>query len=223
MPKNPATTSAAALGLLLAAGCSTEGPHSSLDPGGDQSGRIARLWWIFFWVCLGVYLVTMAVVLVGAFRRRAAVPGNEAPPAPQAQPPAVGERALGRTVAWAVSGTVALLLVLLASDVLTARALHAMHGEDPDPLVVSVTAHQWWWEVQYPAGIPADIVGTANEVHVPVGKVVKFEVRSADVIHSLWIPNLHGKKDMIPGHDTSLWVKADRPGTYVGECAEFCG
>jgi cytochrome c oxidase subunit II len=88
---------------------------------------------------------------------------------------------------------------------------------------VRITGHQWWWEVQYPDAVPSNTFTTANEVHIPVGKLVKFEIRSMDVIHSFWVPNLHGKKDMIPGHDTSLWIKPDRVGTFVGECAEFCG
>ncbi|MDB5296480.1 MAG: cytochrome oxidase subunit, partial [Phycisphaerales bacterium] len=154
----------------------------------------------------------------------------ESPAAEQPVPPPVDlapdparERAIRNTVAGALVCTVSLLLVLLASDVLTARAVHALPADDPDPLVVKVTGHQWWWEVQYDDRVPANIVTTANELHLPAGRVAKLEIRSTDVIHSFWVPNLHGKKDMIPGHDTSVWVRADRPGEYAGACAEFCG
>ncbi|HYD82403.1 MAG TPA: c-type cytochrome, partial [Opitutus sp.] len=68
-----------------------------------------------------------------------------------------------------------------------------------------------------------EVVETANEIHVPVGRPVHLQLRSADVIHSFWVPRLHGKRDLIPGRDTSLWIRADREGEYRGVCAEFCG
>jgi cytochrome c oxidase subunit 2 len=71
--------------------------------------------------------------------------------------------------------------------------------------------------------VPQQNVTTANEIHVPVGRPVVFEVTSRDVIHSFWAPNLNGKKDLIPGYQRSLWFKADTPGVYRGQCAEFCG
>jgi cytochrome c oxidase subunit 2 len=219
---------------LLATGCAGGSPHSALDPAGVQAGRIAGLWWIFFWVSAGVYVVTMAVILLAAFRRRplagtspaAAVSPTVVPSVPppvNLSPDPRRERSIRNTVGGALACTVALLVVLLVSDVLTARAVHGLAGDDPDPLVVKVTGHQWWWEVQYDDKVPVNVVTTANELHLPVGKVAKLEIRSADVIHSFWVPNLHGKKDMIPGHDTAVWLRADRIGTYAGGCAEFCG
>jgi len=81
----------------------------------------------------------------------------------------------------------------------------------------------WWWEVRYrdPAG-GREIV-TANEIHIPVGQAVYVGLNAADVIHSLWVPSLSGKRDMIPGRVTGLTLRADRPGVYRGQCAEFCG
>jgi cytochrome c oxidase subunit 2 len=64
---------------------------------------------------------------------------------------------------------------------------------------------------------------TANEIHVPVGRPVSLELRAQDVIHSFWVPNLAGKKDLLPGYVQSAWFRADRAGTYRGQCAEFCG
>ncbi len=64
---------------------------------------------------------------------------------------------------------------------------------------------------------------TANEIHIPVGRTVRFDLRSADVIHSFWVPNLHGKRDLIPDHPTQTFLRADRAGTFIGQCAEFCG
>ena len=86
-------------------------------------------------------------------------------------------------------------------------------------LDVEVVGHQFWWEVRY----PAFGVVTANEVHVPAGQDVRLRLSSPDVIHSFWVPQLMGKMDMIPGRVNTTWLRADRPGEYLGECAEYCG
>jgi cytochrome c oxidase subunit 2 len=88
---------------------------------------------------------------------------------------------------------------------------------------VRVTAHQWWWEIEYLDAVPSQRLRTANELHIPVGKPVALELGSNDVIHSFWVPSLQGKKDLLPGYTTSLQLIASRPGVYRGECAEFCG
>ncbi len=124
-------------------------------------------------------------------------------------------------VTAAVAVTVALLLALLLGDFVTGRGLHELGGAEL--LTVRVTAHQWWWQFRYEAPVPSDMVETANEVHLPVGRTVRFKLESPDVIHSFWVPNLHGKKDVIPGHPTDLYLRADRPGAFWGQCAEFCG
>jgi cytochrome c oxidase subunit II len=92
-----------------------------------------------------------------------------------------------------------------------------------EALIVGVTAHMWWWEVRYrdPA-TGAEIVG-ANEIRIPVGRPVYFGLSSADVIHSFWVPALGGKMDMLPGRVQHLQLQADRPGTWRGQCAEYCG
>ena len=84
---------------------------------------------------------------------------------------------------------------------------------------MTVTGHQWWWEFDYQG---MNIL-TGNELHIPVGEPVHLDLRSADVIHSFWVPSLQGKRDVIPGHDNTLWLSADKAGTYRGECTEFCG
>jgi len=90
-------------------------------------------------------------------------------------------------------------------------------------LRIRVTAHQWWWEIEYLDAIPQDRVTTANHLAIPVGQPVMLELRSGDVIHSFWVPNLNGKKDLLPGYVTQLALIASRAGRYTGECAEFCG
>ena len=94
---------------------------------------------------------------------------------------------------------------------------------DPDALTIRVTGHQWWWEVQYQDTDPSRMVTTANEIHIPVGRTVHFDLRSTDVIHSFWIPNLHGKRDMIPGQSSRLFLRADRPGPSGDSAPSFAG
>jgi cytochrome c oxidase subunit 2 len=90
-------------------------------------------------------------------------------------------------------------------------------------LSVAITAHQWWWEAQYLAATPSESFVTANEIHIPVGIPVEFEIKSADVIHSFWVPALGGKTDAIPGRTNVTWLEADKPGVYRGQCSEYCG
>ena len=90
-------------------------------------------------------------------------------------------------------------------------------------LTIRVTGHQWWWEVRYEDARPDRILTSANEIHVPAGEPIRLVLSSTDVIHSFWVPNLAGKLDLIPGHENVLSFVAAEPGTYRGQCAEFCG
>ena len=101
------------------------------------------------------------------------------------------------------------------------KSLNALPVEDA--LVVEVTGYQWWWKLRYLDPDPTKIVTTANELHVPVGRPVVLRLRAGDVIHSFWVPSLHGKRDLIPGQVNTLTLRADKPGVYRGQCAEFCG
>jgi len=126
-----------------------------------------------------------------------------------------------RSVSAAVAVSIVLLLVLLVASVVTDRALAQLPLRDA--VHIEVTGHQWWWSVRYDDADPSRIFSTANEMHIPVGKPVIVSLHADDVIHSLWIPNLAGKKDLIPGRSTSLTLRADRPGVFRAQCAEFCG
>jgi cytochrome c oxidase subunit 2 len=123
-------------------------------------------------------------------------------------------------VGGAAVATVVILLGLLVASAATGRALAV---SSTSPLEVKVVGHQWWWEVRYPGTMPSLDVTTANELHLPVGRPVQVELTAHDVIHSFWIPSLHGKEDLIPGRINTLSLQADRPGRYEGLCAEFCG
>ena len=89
--------------------------------------------------------------------------------------------------------------------------------------VIQVIGHQFWWEVRYPGAGSAPEIVTANEIHLPAGQPVEIQLVSRDVIHSFWVPQLHGKVDLIPGVDNRIRIEADKPGLFRGSCAEFCG
>ncbi|RIK92059.1 MAG: cytochrome c oxidase subunit II, partial [Proteobacteria bacterium] len=148
-----------------------------------------------------------------------APPGALLPPVQRASDPALHRR-LVVGVAAALGATLLVLLGFLGSSIATGRAL-ASFG--PDELVVEVTGLQWWWRVTYPSEPASGTVETANEIHVPVGRVVRLDLSAGDVIHSFWVPRLHGKRDLIPGRATQIRLRADAPGVYEGQCAEFCG
>jgi cytochrome c oxidase subunit 2 len=125
-----------------------------------------------------------------------------------------------RVVSGGIFATILILGAFLAYDFSVGRAL-AVHPANA--LTIQVTGHQWWWDALYKDSDPSKQIETANEIHVPVGEPVQIELRAADVIHSFWAPNLNGKRDLIPGYESTLWFRADTAGIYRGQCAEFCG
>jgi cytochrome c oxidase subunit II len=116
---------------------------------------------------------------------------------------------------------VVILIGLLTADFAVGRSLQQRH--DKDALTIKITGRQWWWQIEYQDAEPQNVFTTANELHLPLGRPVKLLLQSQDVIHSFWIPSLQGKKDLVPGVPTSLWMTPDRVGTFRGQCAEFCG
>ncbi|MCA1815302.1 MAG: cytochrome c oxidase subunit II [Acidobacteria bacterium] len=218
------------LGVALAAVCvaSTTGFDANqkvLAPAGPHAGGVSRLWWIFFPVLAVVYVVTLIFCAVAVARGRARqgrdAGANSIPP-PEAKPDEARERRVRSAVVVATALTTIILFVLLVSSFLTGREL-TMTRSDAGALTIEVTGHQWWWEVRYDDAVSANVFTTANEIHVPVGQPVILRLSSTDVIHSFWVPNLAGKKDLIPGKSSSVWLRADREGVYRGQCAEFCG
>ena len=185
-------------------------PHiqSVIHPAGIEAARASHLWWLIFWICTAVW-ITVAIAALVAIRtgRRAASRATE--------------RQLGTNIAVAGVLSVAVLIAILFESVLTGRAEDAIRTHDA--LHLQVTANQWWWDVQYVNDMPSLNVTTANEIHLPVGRPVRIDLLSTDVIHSLWIPTLQGKVDLIPGRLNELWLQADRAGVYRGQCAEYCG
>jgi cytochrome c oxidase subunit 2 len=131
------------------------------------------------------------------------------------------ERGPRTAVIAATAVSVIGLTGLLLASIFTDRALAALDLQGAVHL--EVVAHQWWWDIHYDDPQPSKAFSTANEMHIPVGRPVIVTLKSDDVIHSFWVPNLHGKRDLIPGYTTSISFRADKAGTYRGQCAEFCG
>jgi len=183
--------------------------QSVLHAAGIQSARIEALWWVMFWVTTAVTLVVLALVVV-AVRRGLAADAID-----------VTERSSLRRVAVGTVVIAVILLGLIGGSVITSRALASQRSADA--LMIEVTAYQWWWAVEYQHPEPEQRVRTANELHIPVGKTVAIKLLANDVIHSFWVPALHGKLDAIPGHEATLWLRADQAGVYRGQCAEYCG
>lgn len=202
--------------LLCFSSCG--GIQNAINPAGPYAGSINRLWWWFFITCSIVYVLVMIALLL-ALRNRT----RETELAtPVLEPPLESERRRRNVVIGAVTLTVVILFVLLVVNYLTGRSLTAEQG-NKSGLNVDVVGHQWWWEVRYKDVDASNVFTTANEIHIPVGVPVLFNLQATDVIHSFWVPNLAGKKDLIPGKINGIWLQADKPGVYRGQCAEYCG
>jgi cytochrome c oxidase subunit 2 len=209
-----------ACGLLAAAtGCAGH-QQSAVDAAGLQSGKIETLWWFFLWILAVIFVVVMVYTIVALLRRHRGV--EQEPLEARHLPSEQTEKKLTRIVAGATVATVVILFVLLIASVGTGKAISEL-GSKNNGMVVEVTGNQWWWDVRYQNDDPRLVFKTANEIHIPIGRPVMIRGTSHDVIHSFWVPNLHGKRDLIPSRITAEWIQADNPGEYRGQCAEFCG
>jgi cytochrome c oxidase subunit 2 len=193
--------------------------QSALDPAGPAAVYIARLWWLMFWLTTAVFVVTIGFLAWGVLRGRRPPPFVER--RRQIRPDPASDRALTGAVAMAVGATVVILFGVLLASFLTERAVSARGAASA--VTIDITGYQWWWQIEYEDPNPSLRVTTANEIHIPIGRPVALKVTSRDVIHSFWVPNLQGKRDLIPGYTTAIWIQADRPGVFRGQCAEFCG
>jgi cytochrome c oxidase subunit 2 len=188
-----------------------------LAPAGPQAAHIAELWWVMLAACAVVF-VAILVALVWALIR---APRADAGTPPELQPAAATQRRAARSVSAAIAVSSLLLIGLLVASIGTDRSLAQLPLEDA--IHIRIVGHQWWWEFVYDDAAPSRIFATANEIHVPVGRPVIATLVADDVIHSFWVPQLHGKKDLIPGRIATIRFRADAPGEYQGQCAEFCG
>jgi cytochrome c oxidase subunit II len=197
---------------LLVSGCDEK--QNALAPASHQSADIASL----FWWMTGAALIGLAVVvalLLYAWMRsgRRGAGGDTQGPKP-------GER-VGWTVVIAGGVVVPILLIsalFVISNLFVIKTTEAPAAGTTKRTIV-VIGHQWWWEVRYPGTTAV----TANEIHIPARTPVRVKVRTADVIHSFWVPELNRKIDALPGTTNEIELYADAPGRYRGDCAEFCG
>ncbi len=183
---------------------------SPLDPHSPAAHHIATLWWWMLVVAGIVFLGAVAMLALGWLRRD--TPGL----------PLLGESERANT-ALVVAFGIAIPIVVLAalfvvSDLVLMQETDAPKASET-AMTVTVTGHQWWWQVEY-GGSKAV---TANEIHIPDRTRIDLVARSADVIHSFWVPELNRKIDMIPGLANSIELYAEEAGVYRGQCAEFCG
>ena len=196
----------AAGGSALLAACNHV--QSALAPVADESRAIERVWDLMLWICGPMYLLVLLALGYALWRNRGNGHG----------------RASDRTLWFGLLGftvlTAGLLSVLTAQSYVQDRRLHA---PVVDPVNVRITAKQWWWQVEYLDADPSKQFTTANELHLPVDRPARIELRTTDVIHSLWIPVLNGKEDLIPGHANTITMTPRKVGRYRGQCAEFCG
>lgn len=199
------------IAALVLTACGDEQPYSHISPRTSIADDIQGLYELVFWGAFVVFVLVQAFIVYTAlrFQRR-----DESQ---VGRPEQVhGNRRL--EIAWTAIPAIVLLVIFIP----TAQVMYDQAGaaEEAD-IEIDVYGNQWWWEIHYPEELGGVI--TANEVRLPQGKEVVFNLRSNNVIHSFWVPQLSGKMDVVPGHDNRLSFDTPTAGMYWGECAEFCG
>ncbi|MFL5785852.1 MAG: cytochrome c oxidase subunit II [Bacteriovoracaceae bacterium] len=193
----------------------TANPSILWEIGGPHAREVAGLFHYFFVVESIVFVLVLGFLFWSIRKNRRST--LEKP----FEPSAATEKKGLIGVSINVLLTIFILTSFVAVSYVVDNRLLKME-KDPE-LEIEVTAHQWWWELRYQDKNPSKIFTTANEIHVPVKKKIRFILSSSDVVHSFWVPNIAGKKDIIPGRDQDLVITVDKPGVYHGRCAEFCG
>ncbi|MBA1144749.1 cytochrome c oxidase subunit II [Mesorhizobium neociceri] len=197
-----------ALGLgAIACGCS--GNQSALHPYGAPAIHVEHLIVGIVALCTVVWVLVMATLGAALWRRRQKKVETE-----------ISQQWLTMTVTAALALTVILIAGMTIASFYTTRAIGLPAKA---ALTITLKAQQWWWQVTYAGSAAMPGFQTANEIHIPVGQDVQILLESADVIHSFWVPSLAGKQDLVPGRSNSLLLRAEKPGVYRGQCAEFCG
>ncbi len=181
-------------------------PPPVLDPAGPHAASVTLLAWALLAMAVGVMLLVVAAIAIAVF-------GGQK----------LRTRFGGERMIWAAG--IVLPIVVLTGLLLWGLLLTRDLSAPPrgDEMRVRVTGEMWWWRIAYLDDAGAVALHDANELHIPVGEPVALELESADVIHSFWVPRLAGKLDMIPGQRNILTIRADQPGIYGGQCAEYCG
>lgn len=186
--------------------------HSILEPLGVHAQHIDVVWDTMLWVCAIMYAIVLVFFALALLRRRRVLEGK-------------GEQQQSKRFSISLAIWTALVVVglfgLTLTSFLTDRALVRAAAEPQ--VLLKVTAHQWWWEIEYLHSDPSQRFRTANEIHLPVNAQVQIELTATDVIHSFWVPNLNGKRDLIPGRTNEIGLQPQHIGVFRGQCAEYCG
>ncbi len=191
--------------------------QSILSPRGPAAAILSRLGVTLTVIAIAVTVIMTLLILL-ALRRRPSADVAGGTPLDRFQ---TSDR---RGVWWVNAGTALTAAILIVSAVYSIRVLAAYPAEEAaTTMTVRITGYQYWWKVEYLDQDGRTMLRDANELHLPAATRVRLLLNAADVIHSFWIPGLAGKTDLIPGHPTSMWIEADRPGEYRGQCAEYCG
>ncbi len=196
------------LSSILLAACGENSP-SILNTAGPVANSESFVFWVVLIIATVVFVGVEGMLIFSSWRFR------ERPNSP---PPQQSHGNLRVELIWTVLPALILFVVLI----FTIRGLIEVAPENQPggpTEVVRAIGHQWWWEFYY----PKYNITTADSLHVPTGETIQVELYSNNVIHSFWVPALTGKTDVVPGHDNRKWFIADKPGTYEGICAEFCG
>jgi len=198
--------------LLALVGCELfpHTPMSTVHPETEVADEIQSIYELITWWVLGIFIVVEAVLFWAVFRYRKR-PGEEGVPA----------QVHGNTpveILWTIFPIIPIVLVMVPTLQATC-ALQQPPAAEKNPLTIEVVGKQWWWEFRY----PEEGIVTANELHIPVNRLVNLEVTSDNVIHSFWVPALAGKRDMVPGRSQRIWFTPRKTGEYQGQCAELCG
>jgi len=201
------------LGALALTGCSLSGKQSTLDADGPVARIQYETFLVTFWVSVAIFAVVGGMFLYALVKFRA--PGGEVPPDYPLPDQGHGNPLLEIGVIFVSILLIGIVAVPTVYGVLYAGTV----PEGQKALRINVTGYQWWWKFEYPE---LGVV-TGNEAGIPVGRPVEFHVQTADVLHSFWIPRLGGKMDLTPGQDDWIWLQADKPDVYWGQCTEFCG
>lgn len=187
--------------------------QSMFNYGGPASRNIGQLTNFVFLLFLVVTLVMFVLIAYFSLHKRGSLDEHE-------PVDAGGGHSFVLIGGLAIPAAILAIVFVTGLKDMSAFPLHDGPHHHPN---IRIAGHQWWWDVQYIFEDPSLLVRTANEIHVPVGRPVDIELDSSDVIHSFWVPELHGKVDLVPGQKNLIRIEASRAGTFRGQCAEYCG